>query len=257
VKLCTTPVKTTVRVSQTVQLKTQSMTTGSPMKFWVNGVLGGDAKVGTIDSKGMYTAPALIPTPSNVVTITSLATNFPQDTPGVVTVNVLNPIPVIKAVTPSSFSEGTMTVAVNGSQFLYGAQIFWNGAPVPTTYVSGTQLAASISAPNPGTFPLYVGNPEPGPANSAPVSEVVGPGKVVLTTLTNAGTSVRVTNSVKIGLTVEATSNKAVNWVINGIPGGNSQIGTIVTNGDGSVTYTAPAVVPTEQRCSVDGGQVG
>ena len=159
---------TTVRVSQTVQLKTQSMTTGSPMKFWVNGVLGGDAKVGTIDSKGMYTAPALIPTPSNVVTITSLATNFPQDTPGVVTVNVLNPIPVIKAVTPSSFSEGTMTVTVNGSQFLYGAQIFWNGAPVPTTYVSGTQLAASISAPNPGTFPLYVGNPEPGPANSAP-----------------------------------------------------------------------------------------
>ena len=72
----------------------------------------------------------------------------------IVTVNVLNPIPVIKAVTPSSFSEGTMTVTVKGSQFLYGAQIFWNGVPVPTTYVSGTQLAASISAPNPGTFPL-------------------------------------------------------------------------------------------------------
>src|SRR5271163_1448579 len=71
-----------VRVNQTLQLSTQTMTTGSPMNFWVNGVLGGDATVGTVDSKGLYTAPAAVPTPSNTVTITSLATNFPGDTPG-------------------------------------------------------------------------------------------------------------------------------------------------------------------------------
>jgi hypothetical protein len=53
---------------------------------------------------------------------------------------------------------------------------------------------------------------------------------LLLTLLPNAGTSVRVTN---------------VNWLINGIAGGNAQIGTIVANADGSVTYTAPAVVPT------------
>ena len=138
----------TVRVSQTLQLSTQSKTTGSPMSFWVNGVLGGDAKVGTIDSNGLYTAPTAVPAP-NVVTITSLATNFPGDTPGSVTVSVLNPIPIITSVTPSSFSEGTMTITISGSQFIYGAQIFWNGVAVPTTYVSGTELAASISAPNP------------------------------------------------------------------------------------------------------------
>jgi uncharacterized protein (DUF1800 family) len=234
-----------VRVSQTLQLSTQSKTTGSPMSFWVNGVLGGDAKVGTIDSNGLYTAPANVPTPNNTVTITSLATNFPQDTPGSVTVSVLNPIPIITTVTPSSFTEGTMTITISGSQFIYGAQIFWNGVAVPTTYVSGTELAASISASNPGTYPLMVGNPDPGPANSAVVPELVGPGKVVLTTLTNAGTSVRVTNSLKIGLTVTGTNNTGVNWLINGIAGGNAQIGTIVANADGSVTYTAPAVVPT------------
>jgi uncharacterized protein (DUF1800 family) len=234
-----------VRVSQTLQLSTQSMTTGSPMNFWVNGVLGGDAKVGTIDSKGIYTAPAIVPTPNNTVTITSLATNFPKDTPGSITVNVLNPIPIITAVTPSSFTEGTMTITISGSQFIYGAQIFWNGVAVPTTYVSGTELAASISAPNPGTYPLVVGNPEPGSANSAAVSELVGPGKVILTLMANAGTSVRVTNSVKIGLTVAGTNNTGVNWLINGITGGNPLIGTIVANADGSVTYTAPAVVPT------------
>ena len=234
-----------VRVGQTLQLSTQIKTTGSPMSFWVNGVLGGDSKVGTIDSNGLYTAPATIPTPSNVVTITSLATNFPGDTPGSVAVSVLNPIPVINTVSPSSFTEGTMTVTISGSEFLYGAQIFWNGVAVPTTYVSGTELAASITAPNPGTFPLMVGNPDPGAANSAAVSEVVGPGKVVLTLMPNAGTSVRVTNSLKIGLTVTGTNNTGVTWLINGVAGGNAQIGTIVANADGSVTYTAPAVVPT------------
>jgi uncharacterized protein (DUF1800 family) len=235
----------TVRVSQTLQLSTQMLTTGSPMSFWVNGILGGDAAVGTIDSKGLYTAPAIVPTPGNTVTITSLATNFPGDTPGSVTVSVLNPIPIINTVTPSSFSEGTSTITISGSQFIYGAQIIWNGVAVPTTYVSGTELAASIGAPNPGTYPLIVSNPDPGPANSAAVSELVGPGKVILTVVTNAGTSVRVTNSVKIGLTVTGTNNTAVNWKINGIAGGNAQIGTIVVNADSSVTYTAPAVVPT------------
>jgi uncharacterized protein (DUF1800 family) len=235
----------TVRVSQTIQLTTQSKITGSPMSFWVDGVLGGNATVGTIDSKGLYTAPAVVPDPTNTVTITSLATNFPQDTPGSVTVSVLNPIPTITTVTPGTFSEGTSTITVSGSQFLYGAQIFWNGAVVPTTYVSATELAASISAPNPGTYPLLVSNPDPGPANSAAVTEVVGPGKVILTLLTTAGTSVRVTNSVKVGLTVAGTNNTGVNWLINGIAGGNAQIGTIVANADGSVTYTAPAVVPT------------
>src|SRR5271154_2931305 len=235
----------TVRVSQTIQLATESLITGSPMTFWVNGVLGGNAEVGTIDSKGLYTAPAVVPTPSNTVTITSLATNFPGDTPGSATISVLNPIPIITTVTPGTFSEGTSTITISGSQFIYGAQIIWNGVAVPTTYVSATELAASIAAPNPGTYPLMVGNPDPGAANSAAVSEVVGPGKVILTLMTNAGTSVRVTNSVKIGLTVAGTNNTGINWLINGIAGGNAQIGTIVTNADGSVTYPAPAVVPT------------
>jgi uncharacterized protein (DUF1800 family) len=235
----------TLRVGQTVQLTTQTSITGSPVDFWVNGVLGGSAEFGTIDANGLYTAPAITPSPSNVVTITALARQFPQDTPGSVTISVLNPVPVISSVTPSGFSEGTTTVTVSGTQFVYGAQIYWQGAAVPTTFVSGTELAASIAAPNPGTYPLMVTNPNPGSANSAVVSEVVGPGQVVLTLQTGSGTSVRVTNSLRVGINVSGTNNTGVTWMINGIAGGNVQIGTIVANTDGSVTYTAPAVVPT------------
>jgi hypothetical protein len=96
----------TVRVNQTLQLGTETGVTGSPLTYWVNGVKGGNAQLGTVDSNGLYTAPALVPTPDNSVTITSLANAFPQDTPGMVKVSVLNPIPIINSVTPSSFSEG-------------------------------------------------------------------------------------------------------------------------------------------------------
>ena len=234
-----------LRTGQNVQLTTETAITGSPVAFWVNGVPGGNAEVGTVDSNGLYTAPAITPSPNNTVTITSLATQFPQDTPGSVTISVLNPIPIVNAVTPSGFTEGTTTVTVSGSQFVYGAQIFWQGAAVPTTFISGTELAAAIAAPNPGTYPLMVSNPNPGSANSAIVPEVVGPGQVVLTLQTGGGTSVRVTNSLNIGISVAGTNNTGVNWLINGIANGNAQIGTIVANQNGSVTYTAPAVVPT------------
>ena len=234
-----------LRTGQTIQLTTETAITGSRVAFWVNGVPGGNAELGPVDSNGLYTAPAITPSPNNIVTVTGLAAQFPQDTPGSVTISVLNPIPIVNAVTPSGFTEGTTTVTVMGSQFVYGAQIFWQGVAVPTTFVSGTELAAAIEAPNPGAYPLMVSNPNPGSANSAVVSEVVGPGQVVLTLQTGGGTSVRVTNKLNIGISVAGTNNTGVNWLINGIANGNAQIGTIVANQNGSVTYTAPAVVPT------------
>lgn len=233
-----------VRVNNTVTLETNVALTGSPVVFSVNGVVGGNAEWGTVDSNGVYTAPALVPTPSNTVTITTTAPAYPNDPPGSVKLDIWNPIPVVAAATPSTFSEGTELVTVQGSQFIYGAQIIWNGAAVPTTYISGTQLAASLPAPNPGTYMLSVTNPNPGSANSSQLPENVGPGKVVLTLNTVAGTTVRVNNSLNIGINVNGTNNTGVTWTLNGTPKGNAQIGTIVTNTDGSVTYTAPAVVP-------------
>jgi uncharacterized protein (DUF1800 family) len=234
----------TLRVNQTLQLKTELGVTGTPVSFAVNGIVGGNATIGTIDSNGLYTAPAVVPTP-NTVTITSSVPSYPKEAGGSVTLNVLNPIPLVSSLTPGNFSEGSTTVLVNGSQFVYGAQIMWNGAPVPTTFVSNTQLAASIAAPNPGTFPLEVDNPSPGPANGTPVSVSVNPGKVVITLLTYNGTSVRVGNTISFPVTITGSTNTNLTMAVNGIPGGNATVGTVTTNPDGSIAYTAPAVVPT------------
>ncbi len=234
----------TIRVNEKLQLKTHSQFNGVPLTFYVNGVQGGNSEVGTISSTGLYIAPAIVPIP-NSVTITSYASSHPDYPPGSVSIAVLNPIPIISSVTPSGLSEGTTQVEVGGSQFVYGAQVFWNGAAVPTAFVSGTELAAFIPAPNPGTFPLLVSNPDPGSAKSAILSVVVAPGQVVITLQPNSGTDVRVRNALRIDLTVTGTNNTGVSLQVNGIPGGNAQIGTAVSNQDGSITYVAPPVVPT------------
>ncbi len=234
----------TIRVNQQIQLISNAKATGVPLIYYVNGISGGNAELGTVDGNGLYTAPAIVPIP-NTVQITSIASKFPNYPPGSVSLGVLNPIPILTSVTPSGFSEGTTTVTVNGSQFVYGVQILWNGIAVPTTFVSGTQLVAAIAAPNPGTFPLVVSNPNPGSANSATASVLVGPGNVVLQLQPGQGTDVRVSNKLNIGLTVMGTDNTGVNLLVNGIAGGNAQIGTVESNADGSITYTAPPVIPT------------
>ena len=234
----------TLRVNQQMQIANNAKASGVPLVFSVNGAPGGNAEFGTIDSNGLYTAPAIVPVPNSVI-ITSVAMGHPDYPPGSVTVGVLNPIPILNSLTPTAFSEGTTLVEVDGSQFVYGAQISWNGAPISTTFISSTKLLASISAPIPGTYPLLVSNPDPGSANTKTMSVPVAPGHVVLTLRPDDGTDVRVTNSINIGLEIEGSQNTAVSLYINGIAGGNSQVGTIVSNSDGSLTYTAPAVVPT------------
>jgi uncharacterized protein (DUF1800 family) len=234
---------TSIRVNQQLQIVNNAKATGVPLTFAVNGVVGGNPILGTIDSNGMYTAPAIVPIPNNV-TITSSAPSHPEYPPGTVALSVLNPIPILTSVTPTGFSEGVTTVTVAGSQFVYGAQISWNGTPITTTYVSSTQLIASIAAPNPGTFPLLVTNPDPGSANSAAMQVKVAPGQVALRLEPSQGTDVRVTNSIGFGLEVTGTANTGVTVAINGVAGGNATVGTVVSNTDGSITYTAPAVVP-------------
>ena len=232
-----------VRVNQQLQLKNNAQTTGVPITFSVNGIPGGNSELGTIDSNGLYTAPAIVPIP-NTVTITSTTSKYPSYPKGSVSISVLNPIPILNSATPSAFSEGNTTVTVSGSQFVYGAQILWNGKAVSTTYVSSTQLVASIAAPNPGSFQLAVSNPDPGAVTTKSIPITVGPGQVVLDFQTWEGTDVRVSNAISFGLTVSGTANTGVNLLVNGIAGGDAQIGTAISNQDGSITYTAPPVVP-------------
>jgi uncharacterized protein (DUF1800 family) len=228
-----------LRVTQTMQFKTEA-----PVTWSVNGIPGGNSDIGTISSIGLYTAPAIVPLPNNKVTIGSSSEIYPSK--GNFGVAVLNPIPIVTTVTPGSFSEGVAQIVVNGSAFVYGAQILWNGVVVPTTFLSGTQLVALITENTPGTYPVTVVNPDPGSASSGKVNALVQPGQVVIK-LQPTETFVRVNNSITIMPTVTGSQDIALTWTVNGIAGGNPQIGTITAQG----VYTAPAVVPTPSNLVV------
>ena len=45
--------------------------------------------------------------------------------------------------------------------------------------------------------------------------------------------------------------NTSVNWSVNGVPGGNSTVGTIVASGSSTATYTAPSAAPTPPSVTV------
>ncbi len=82
-----------------------------------------------------------------------------------------NPVPATTSLSPASATAGgpDFTLTVNGSSFSSSSIVRWNGADRATTYLSATQLTASISASdiaNSGTASVTVFNPTPGGGTS-------------------------------------------------------------------------------------------
>jgi hypothetical protein len=83
------------------------------------------------------------------------------------TVTAANPVPTVGTLTPSSAEAGgaAFTLTVDGSSFVTGAVVQWNGAARTTTYVSATRVTAAIPASDIGTAgtpQVRVVNPTPG-----------------------------------------------------------------------------------------------
>ncbi len=81
-------------------------------------------------------------------------------------------LPSIASLLPTSATAGQpgFTLTVNGSSFVSGATVQWNGGARATTFVSSTQLTAAISSSDvamPGSTPVSVQNPGPNGLASA------------------------------------------------------------------------------------------
>ena len=92
-----------------------------------------------------------------------------QTTSSAINVNVSNvaPGPTLGALQPTSTEAGqsSFSLTVNGSNFVSGSVVRWNGSDRPTTFMSGTELTASLSAgdlASGGTAEVSVFNPSPG-----------------------------------------------------------------------------------------------
>jgi len=82
-----------------------------------------------------------------------------------------NPVPQIASLSPNSTAAGeaAFTLIVTGTGFISGSVVRWNRADRTTTFVSSSQLTATISANDiavSGTFQVTVFNPSPGGGTS-------------------------------------------------------------------------------------------
>jgi len=165
-----------VRLGSTDQFTATVTGESSTSVTWqVNGITGGNSSVGTISTSGLYTPPAGIPSP-NTVTVKAISVAAPTVS-GSASETVLNPIPVVtSAQVTQQYGATTGLLDVIGTNFVSGATLQVGGANVTTTFISATELQATIPVTSGVTaVAIDVVNPAPGSsttpsANAAVVS---------------------------------------------------------------------------------------
>ena len=93
----------------------------------------------------------------------------------------VNPVPTADYFSPSCAPDGAQgfTLSVNGSNFLPGSVVMWNGSARPTTVADSFDLTAQISASDiaeAGTTAVTVFNPPPGGGSSGTFNFTTGTG---------------------------------------------------------------------------------
>src|SRR5690606_15078292 len=129
------------------------------------------ASIGALDVAAAGTASVTVVSPapgggeSNAVTFTIEALTG-------------NPVPVLEALSPTTAVAGgaQFTLTVTGQGFVPESQVLWNGAARATTYVSATELRATIAAEDvaaAGAVAVAVQSPAPGGGTSNVMSFLV------------------------------------------------------------------------------------
>ena len=143
----------------------------NPALTWsVNGVAGGNGTLGTISATGLYTAPEFPPAP-NTITVSAVE-NADSSKSGKSAVTLLNPTPLLNAVSPMSIPVGAFSLTLTGSHFAPGATVYLGTTALMTTLDSSTQLTATGMATTAqvGTVAVSVTNPNPGTATSGKIN---------------------------------------------------------------------------------------
>ncbi len=171
------------------------------------------------------------------------------------TFTVNNPVPVAGSLSPSSAVAGgaSFTLTVNGSNFVSGAHVVWNGANLVTTFVSAAKMTATVPVTDiaaGGTASVTVVNPSPGGGSSNALTFTITNPVPAITSIQPASAT---HGGATFTLTVRGTgfqANSTVLW--NGSPRATTYVHSveltatitaadIAVAGTASVTVTTPA----------------
>ncbi len=130
------------------------------------------------------------------------------------TFTVNNPLPALTSLSPNNATAGGagFTLTVNGSNFVNGALVLWNGSARTTTFVNSGQVTAAILANDiaaAGTASVTVSNPAPGGGTSSALTFTINDPVPVLTSLSPSSKTVG-----SAGFTLTVNGSKFVNGAI-------------------------------------------
>jgi len=184
---------------------------------------------------------------NQTITATDTATVSITVTTGPIAVSAAaaaNAIPLINnPLSPSAAapSGGAFTLTVDGTGFVSGATVNWNGSPRATTFVSSSKLTASILAADiatASTASITVTNPAPGGGTSnSEFFEVINPVSSVSLT---AGPPISIANAFRV-YAADLNRDGKQDLVVLG-----DTVSVLLGNGDG--TFQAPVAYNVDIR---------
>ena len=147
--------------------------------------------LGTGGNRNVISGTPTMPGTTNV-TITASNGAGPCNTATATLVITINAAPTISLIDPSCVTPGgpQFTLTVDGTNFVSTSTVNWNGTALTTTYVSSTQLTATVPASliaTAGTAAITVANPNPCGATSTAVTLTIANSPVITSPLTATG----------------------------------------------------------------------
>jgi subtilisin family serine protease len=125
--------------------------------------------------------------------------------PPIIVTSRPNPVPALTALSPARSLAGSapFTLTVTGAGFTNASVIRWNGSPRSTTFVTATQLRATIpetDAAVAGTAQVSVSSPAPGGGTSNALPFVIQAAPILTVSTTSAAPGANVTVTLRDGL---------------------------------------------------------
>jgi hypothetical protein len=243
VSVTISPLTSQVSTGQTQQFTTSVSGTKYKSVTWsVNGVIGGNATVGTVSTAGLYTAPTS--TPTNPIQVTAASTYQPSAY-ATASVSISSGTPVAVSVSPTSTTvplAGTAQFSANISGTSNTA-VNWevNGIAGGSSALGTISSVGVYTAPGsmPSSAVVVTAQSVAQPSASANASvQLTAP--TVSVSISPLNANVMEGSTQQFSAQISGTSYTSVNWLVSGIAGGNSSVGTVTAAG----LYTAPATIP-------------
>jgi hypothetical protein len=266
VSVTVTPPTASVQVSKTQQFAAAvTNTTNTAVTWQVNGTAGGDSTHGTINTSGMYTAPAAVPSPA-AVTITAISqaqSTQSASAQATVTAGATPPIVVTTSVPTASVQAGhTQMFSATVQNDSQNEGVTWTLAGAGCTGAACGTLSSASSAsgaaitytapaavPTPATVTLTATSVADATKSAVTTLTVISATTpVIIVTVNPTSVSVQAGQTHAVTATVQNDSqNKGVSWKLTGTGCTGATCGTISAASSASgtaITYTAPATVP-------------